>query len=163
MIKSWFVVLANELAPRLGIDAEENLRRPKNLTIYYRCCGEGDAGGEEDRGEEDRGEEDRGGRRTVCDPGRGAGDLPCSLQILVSAGIQPRVPFCCCRTETDGEHSRVFPMPRFPPGQAPSPQVLAEAAYSYFLTGCMAVSGPAVGPGSGGPGQRLSTRGADEG
>ncbi|KFM25658.1 hypothetical protein F751_2500 [Auxenochlorella protothecoides] len=35
VIKSWFVVLANELAPRLGIDAEENLRRPKNLTIYY--------------------------------------------------------------------------------------------------------------------------------
>ncbi|KAL6770186.1 POLH1 [Auxenochlorella protothecoides x Auxenochlorella symbiontica] len=77
VIKSWFVVLANELAPRLGIDAEENLRRPKNLTIYY-------------------------------------------------------------RTETDGEHSRVFLMPRFPPGQGPSPQVLAEAAYSYFLTGCMA-------------------------
>ena len=37
-MERWISLMAEELAARMATDYEENLRRPRNLIVHYRCC-----------------------------------------------------------------------------------------------------------------------------
>lgn len=37
-MERWISLMAEELAARMATDYEENLRRPRNLIVHYRCA-----------------------------------------------------------------------------------------------------------------------------